>query len=113
LIAGGQDKGLDYKGMIKEINKTIKNLILLPGTASDKIKEGINNRVNLIEANSMEEAVEKAGALVKPGDIVLLSPGAASFNLFKNEFDRGRKFNEAVEKLILSNKSLPTGGQAE
>jgi UDP-N-acetylmuramoylalanine--D-glutamate ligase len=109
LIAGGQDKGLDYKEMIKEINKTIKNLILLPGTASDKIKEGINNKVNLIEASSMEEAVEKAASITREGDAILLSPGAASFNLFKNEFDRGRKFNEAVERLILSNKSLPTG----
>jgi UDP-N-acetylmuramoylalanine--D-glutamate ligase len=113
LISGGQDKGLDYAEMIKEINKSIKNLILLPGTASDKIEKKIGSKVNLMKVNSMEEAVEKADTLVKPGGIVLLSPGAASFNLFKNEFDRGRKFNEAIERLILSNKSLPIGGQTE
>ncbi len=104
LISGGQDKGLDYAGMIGEINKSIRNLILLPGTASDKIEKTINNKVNLAKVSSMEEAVKKAASLAKTGDIVLLSPGATSFNLFKNEFDRGRKFNEAVKKLSLNNK---------
>lgn len=103
LISGGQDKGLDYTGMIKEINRSIKNLILLSGTASDKIEKTINSKVNLIKTASMEEAVEKAASLAGTGDIVLLSPGAASFNLFQNEFDRGRKFNEAVKKLGLNN----------
>jgi len=48
----------------------------------------------------MREAVKKAARLAQKGDIVLLSPGAASFNLFKNEFDRGEQFKEAVKNLL-------------
>jgi len=47
----------------------------------------------------MKEAVKKASSLAQKGDIVLLSPGAASFNLFENEFDRGNQFVKAVKKL--------------
>ena len=47
----------------------------------------------------MQEAVEKAGRIAKRGDVVILSPGATSFNLFKNEFDRGDQFVQAVKSL--------------
>ncbi len=92
LIAGGQDKGLDYKGLKKSLKK-VKHLILLEGTASDKIDK--KNK----KYSSMKEAVLKAYSLAEKGDYVVLSPGAASFNLFKNEFDRGDQFKDAVKKL--------------
>ncbi len=102
LIAGGVDKNLDYGDLTKEITKKVGYLILLPGTASDKIIDGlrkINSSIQISLAGSMEKAVKKASETAKEKDIVLLSPGAASFNLFKNEFDRGREFNKEVNEL--------------
>lgn len=103
LIAGGQDKELDYKKLAKEISKKVSNLILFQGTASAKIKKEIKRLKEpqsvSLDVSSMEKAVKMASKLANKGDIVLLSPSAASFNLFKNEFDRGKQFNKAVKKL--------------
>ncbi len=93
LIAGGQDKNLNYLAMAQEIDKKVSSLVLLPGTGSDKLKKELKD-VKIYLANSMKRAMKKASGL--KGDIVLLSPGAASFNLFKNEFDRGEQFNKIV-----------------
>ena len=98
LIAGGQNKKLDYKNLVKEIQKKVNYLILLPGTASKKLKKELPKNVKVIFVGSMETAVNKAGKIAKKGDIVLLSPGAASFNLFKNEFDRGKQFVKFVKE---------------
>ncbi len=111
LIAGGVDKKLSYKNLAKEIKNNIKELILLPGSATDKIKKRLKEvsdarplsadrgRASVYLVKSMEEAVKKAFSKAVKGDVVLLSPGAASFNLFKNEFDRGKQFNNEVKKL--------------
>lgn len=99
LIVGGQGKGLNYRNLTDVINKKIKNLVMLPGTASEEIKNNLESKVNLVQVKSMDEAVEKSSALALPGDLVLLSPGAASFNLFKNEFDRGEQFNNALSDI--------------
>ncbi len=98
LIAGGADKNLNFEELIREVNKKTKFLILLPGTATTKIKKEVNKQ-QTIEVGNMEKAVEKASKHAKKGDIVLLSPGCASFGLFKHEFDRGKKFKLWVEKL--------------
>ena len=101
LIAGGTDKELDYKKFVKIVNKKVGALILFPGTATSKILEEMGNikTEHLIPfmANSMKEAVTKAKTLAFSGDIVLLSPGAASFGMFKNEFDRGDQFVDLVK----------------
>ncbi|MBU4274730.1 UDP-N-acetylmuramoyl-L-alanine--D-glutamate ligase [Patescibacteria group bacterium] len=102
LIAGGQNKGLRYKDLAGEIIKTVNKIVLLPGTASEEIKKELaelKSSVEIIPVSSMEEAVLKSSQIAKTGDIVLLSPGAASFNLFKNEFDRGDQFGKYVRKL--------------
>lgn len=101
LIAGGQDKELSYKELAREIKERVDYLVLLPGSASDKIKKELVpvNTFKIYWAKSMKEAVKKAESLAQKGDIVLLSPGAASFNLFKNEFDRGKQFVQVVKKL--------------
>ncbi|MDD5606261.1 MAG: UDP-N-acetylmuramoyl-L-alanine--D-glutamate ligase [Candidatus Pacebacteria bacterium] len=96
LIAGGQDKGLDYKELSEDIKKNVKFLILLKGTATDKLKKYLKNYYIF---SCMEKAVKKASLLAKKGDYVVLSPGAASFGLFKNEFDRGEQFKKAVKKI--------------
>jgi UDP-N-acetylmuramoylalanine--D-glutamate ligase len=98
LIAGGQDKNLNYKKMALAINKKVKNLVLLPGSATEKIKKHL--RLQFTEVKNMKEVVRTAYRLSEPGDLILLSPGAASFNLFQNEFDRGIQFNQCVEKLF-------------
>ncbi len=99
LIAGGQDKNLDYKSMGRVIREKVGVLLLLPGTSSEKIKEELGQKRNIINVSTMKQAVLEASKNAKEGDIVILSPGAASFNLFNNEFDRGRKFKEAVFNL--------------
>ena len=96
LIAGGQNKKLDYKVLAKGIKGKVGCLILLPGTASNMIKKQIGKGIKVFSAASMKGAVSKASEIAKKGDIVLLSPGAASFNLFKNEFDRGKQFIDLV-----------------
>lgn len=105
LIAGGSDKKLEFSSFGKEIAKKAKKVILLQGTATEKLLSEIkktdneNNLGEILVADSMEKAVELASQISKEGDVVLLSPGAASFGLFLNEFDRGDKFREAVKKL--------------
>jgi len=98
LIAGGEDKKLNYENLAREIKKNIKYLVLLPGTASNKIKKELG-LYKIYSAKSMKGAVKRAYQLAEKGDIILLSPGAASFNLFKNEFDRGKKFVKEVKAL--------------
>ena len=102
LLAGGEDKNLNYKELTKEIKKKVKCLVLLPGTASDKIRKELGSffkEPSSFRARSMSQAVKKSSELARKGDLVLLSPGAASFNLFDNEFDRAKKFIEAVRKI--------------
>lgn len=103
LICGGQNKGLSYEMLAKKIKNSEVFVIMLPGTASDKIKENLGD-YRVVNVLSMAEAVKKAKEIAKKGDAVVLSPGAASFNLFKNEFDRGRQFVEAVKSLAKNEK---------
>ncbi len=101
LIAGGNDKELDFTNMVKLVHKTVKGLVLINGTATDKILE-ILPKKHLYEVamvSSMKEAVCAARGYARRGDTILLSPGATSFGIFKNEFDRGDKFVKIVKKL--------------
>jgi UDP-N-acetylmuramoylalanine--D-glutamate ligase len=102
LIAGGSDKNLDMRELAITIKKKTDRVIFLKGAGTDKLiaefkKMGENKSFLLVE--SMDEAVALAKNLAKAGDIVLLSPGTASFGLFLNEFDRGDKFKMAVNNL--------------
>ncbi len=103
LIAGGVNKKLDYKKLTKEISKYAKALILFNGSASEKIlKElkGNKEKLNILtNIETVKEAVKLASKFASKNDIILLSPGAASFNMFKNEFDRGGQFNKFVKQL--------------
>ncbi len=103
LIAGGADKGANFKNLAKEIKKKVKFLILLPGKSSIKIKNElikINYPKNKIQAkNSMNEAVSLANEKTKKYDIVLLSTACASFGIFKNYKERGNEFKKYVKKI--------------
>ena len=101
LIGGGADKNLEYNEYAKVVKEYIKALILFRGLATDKIVQALGKTKFPIEiVDSMKKAMEIARANAKKkGDIVLLSPGAASFGIFKNEYDRGEQFNKSVDSL--------------
>ncbi len=101
LIAGGRDKGSDFSPLRPLIKEKVKSLILI-GEARDKIAEAVVGMTNTSFASSLEEAVNIAHREAVKGDIVLLSPACASFDMFKNFEDRGRKFKEIVWKLTSS-----------
>jgi UDP-N-acetylmuramoylalanine--D-glutamate ligase len=99
LICGGVYKGVDYLEMADKIREKAVFVILLPGNASEKIKEHLLDYKDIAEVPSMQEAVKTASELAKAGDLAVLSPAASSFNMFKNEFDRGAQFIKAVKSL--------------
>ncbi len=107
LIAGGMDKNLEYAEFAKKIVEKVKGVVFIKGTATDKIvrlikKEiGGENRdkISFEIVDAMDKAVEIAKIGAHKGDVVLLSPGAASFGIFANEFDRGNQFKKVVESL--------------
>ncbi|MFH1433295.1 MAG: UDP-N-acetylmuramoyl-L-alanine--D-glutamate ligase [Candidatus Uhrbacteria bacterium] len=99
LLAGGADKGLAFDEMAKTIGATCKYVVLFEGEATDKLAKAMGKSVPSVRVNSMAEAVEAATKVAESGDTILLSPGCASFGIFKNEFDRGDQFKEVVSKL--------------
>lgn len=103
LISGGTDKNLDFKKMAKRIKEILpsKNLFLLDGSATKKLI-GELNKINYFKSkpivfDNLKEIVDAVKKRVKTG-VVVFSPAAASFEKFKNEFDRGGKFNKLVKE---------------
>ncbi|WP_299707282.1 UDP-N-acetylmuramoyl-L-alanine--D-glutamate ligase [uncultured Pontibacter sp.] len=100
-IAGGVDKGNDYSVLTELAKEKVKVLVCL-GKDNDKLKEAFGRIVPVVvETTSMEYAVRMGKLLSTPGDVVLLSPACASFDLFNNYEHRGQRFREAVEKIVL------------
>ncbi|MBT2557119.1 UDP-N-acetylmuramoyl-L-alanine--D-glutamate ligase [Hymenobacter sp. ISL-91] len=98
-IAGGTDKGNDYSSLLPLAKSRVKALICL-GLDNEKLRASFGSVVpHLEETRQMEAAVQRAAALATPGDVVLLSPACASFDLFQNYEDRGRQFAAAVADL--------------
>ena len=98
-IAGGTDKGNDYAPLLPLAQQKVKALVCL-GVDNTKLRAAFAGVVpHLEETQSMTDAVRRAAALAAPGDVVLLSPCCASFDLFKNYEDRGRQFMAAVREL--------------
>lgn len=98
-IAGGIDKGNDYNLIKDEVSKKVKVLICL-GTENEKLKDFFGGVVKtILETQSVSTLVRLALQEAKPGDVVLLSPACASFDLFKNYEDRGDQFRKAVQEL--------------
>lgn len=96
LICGGADKGLDLSALTETISESVKHLVLLGGTGTDRIKKDFSEAVVY---ESVETALEDALEHTEDGDVLLFSPAFASFGLFKNEYDRGDKFVAAVRGL--------------
>jgi len=89
LIAGGADKGIPLDGLAREIEQRVRAVVLLPGSGTDRLAPMLGNSET---AKDMAEAVAKAMAAARPGDVLLLSPGFASFGLFTNEYERNDAF---------------------
>jgi UDP-N-acetylmuramoylalanine--D-glutamate ligase len=98
-IIGGLDKGNDYSMLADMVKSKVKAIVCL-GLDNHKIVESFYGKVpEFFETTSMEEAVNMAYKQGKTGDVVLLSPACASFDLFKNYEERGQLFKDAVRKL--------------
>lgn len=98
LILGGQDKGNDY-GQIKElVIKKVKKIFAI-GSSAEKVFNFFHNDVKVELEKSLEDAVKNSSREAKNGDVVLLSPACASFDMFNNYEHRGKVFKEAVNKL--------------
>ena len=99
LILGGVDKGNDYSAMIELVNEKVKAIVCM-GTENRKIHEAFGDIVSLIvNTDNAKDAVQSAFHFAEKGDVVLLSPACASFDLFKNYEDRGNQFKKAVKDL--------------
>jgi UDP-N-acetylmuramoylalanine--D-glutamate ligase len=96
LITGGSDKGLDMSAYIAEAKKHCKKILLIAGTGTDRIRSEFRDSEVYTDMATM---VADAFAACTPGDILLLSPGFASFGTFKNEYDRNDQFIAAVQQL--------------
>ncbi|MFH1288665.1 MAG: UDP-N-acetylmuramoyl-L-alanine--D-glutamate ligase [bacterium] len=98
LIAGGQDKGLDFSILRNLVQKRVRFLILI-GEAKEKIRRALDGTSVIYENNTLEDAVRKAKELAVQGDVVLFSPGCASFDMFKDYKDRGNKFKKIINSI--------------
>lgn len=99
LILGGVDKGNDYSLIMELVKEKVKAIVCM-GIDNRKIHEAFGKDVEvMVNTGSAKEAVHAAFHLANKGDVVLLSPACASFDLFKNYEDRGRQFKEAVREL--------------
>jgi UDP-N-acetylmuramoylalanine--D-glutamate ligase len=99
LIAGGRDKAGDFSALRILVQQRVKHLVLM-GEAADKIRQALSGTVDIREAPSMMEAVSMCRSLARTGDVVLLAPACASFDMFDNYEHRGRAFKEAVRSML-------------
>jgi UDP-N-acetylmuramoylalanine--D-glutamate ligase len=98
LIAGGLDKGSDFRPLFNLFRQKVKLLILI-GKAAEKMAETLGTATEALFAKTLQDAVRAGAGRALPGDVVLLSPACASFDMFKDFEDRGRQFKEAVMAL--------------
>lgn len=97
LILGGKDKGSDYSVLNDLLGERVKRVYTI-GAAAAKIESQVKN-VEVVHAETLENALRKANAVAQPGDVVLLAPACASFDQFKNYEQRGQVFKEIVRGL--------------
>jgi UDP-N-acetylmuramoylalanine--D-glutamate ligase len=98
LIAGGKDKGLVYDELAEAVVRRARTVILI-GETAERVEHLVGDRIPVARAASMDEAVTLAADAARPGDVVLLSPAAASFDMFVDYAARGDAFRAAVDRL--------------
>ncbi len=104
IILGGSDKGADYEHLAAEIARSEVRHVFLIGSEAPRLQAaidatGVSDYTNLGSLVTMGEIVEAAQAIAKQGDVAILSPACASFDMFKSYSDRGDKFIAAVQRL--------------
>jgi UDP-N-acetylmuramoylalanine--D-glutamate ligase len=98
LIAGGKDKGFTFDPLRPLVKKKVRSTILI-GEMAESIARAWSGAVESEIANSLADAVERAHAIARPGDVVLFSPGTSSFDMFKSYAHRGDQFRALVQAL--------------
>ena len=98
LIAGGKDKGFTFDPLRSVVKEKVQSTILI-GEMAGSIRRSWNGAVKCEIANSLADAVERAHASARPGEVVLFSPGTSSFDMFKSYADRGDQFRALVQAL--------------
>jgi len=98
LILGGKDKGSDYTVLNDLLRQRVKRVYTI-GAAAEKIESQVKGAAEIVHAESLDSAVQRASASAQPGDIVLLAPACASFDQFRNYEHRGKVFKELVQRL--------------
>jgi UDP-N-acetylmuramoylalanine--D-glutamate ligase len=98
LIAGGRDKDSDFTVLRERIREKVRAIVLI-GEATEKIADAWNGLKPLVQADSLLKALERARDLARSGDVVLLSPACASFDMFRNFEDRGDQFRRLVKTM--------------
>lgn len=110
LILGGSSKGADFSGLSEKVSSSNVKAIILIGDEAEKIKASLlRNQFSgkIFEgAKNIEEVVKKAHKISQKNNVVILSPACASFGMFKNYKDRGKKFKDAVHELEAGSKNL-------
>jgi len=114
LIAGGKNKGSDFSFLAQKMVGRVKHLILL-GEAAPAIKQAAEKAglASIFLVRDLKEAVERAKELASPGDVVLLSPACASWDMFRNYEERGNLFKSLVRSLSEGGRITCSGGQAQ
>lgn len=101
-ILGGHDRGAEFDDLARTVKESNTRKVIVIGVTSDKIKkalEGVGYSDYIEGGKTMHEIVKQAAKLAQPGEVVLLSPGCASFDMFQNFSDRGDQFIKEVERL--------------
>ncbi|MFT4822365.1 MAG: UDP-N-acetylmuramoylalanine--D-glutamate ligase [Halioglobus sp.] len=99
LIAGGQGKGADFSVLKRALEKHCKSVVLI-GEDAEKMRDSFSEHVEVCIAGSLEEAVAEAAKSARSGDLVLLSPACASFDMFSGYVERGDRFAATVQLLV-------------
>ncbi len=103
LIAGGADKALDFSEMARVIAAKVRQVVLLEGSATDKLARAVQAAgapaIIAGRFDQLSAAAERAANIARAGEVVLLSPGCASFGMFANEFERGEQFKQVVNQM--------------
>lgn len=98
LVAGGKDKGFSFEPLRRLVQEKVRSTILI-GEMSERIAQDWSGAVKTELASSLADAVERAHAAARPGEVVLFSPGTSSFDMFKSYADRGDQFRALVRAL--------------
>lgn len=98
LIAGGKDKGVDFKPLRDPLSRKARGAVLI-GEARGRMQSELAGAAPVVTADTLADAIRMAAGMAQPGDVVVFSPACSSFDMFKNFEDRGEAFRAAVRDL--------------